>query len=99
MRNQVWARLSGAMGILFVVGFIVLGALSGNSPDYKSSDSDITAWYASHSHRARDIAGIFILAVSATFFSGSSVACARRCELSRAKADAWRASPLRRVRR
>lgn len=68
MTNQVWARLSGAMGVLFVIGFIVLGALSGNSPDYKSSDNDITAWYASHSHRARDIAGFFILAVSATFF-------------------------------
>jgi hypothetical protein len=38
MTNQVWARLSGAMGVLFVIGFIVLGALSGNSPDYKSSD-------------------------------------------------------------
>jgi hypothetical protein len=68
MTNQGWARLSGAMGIPFVIGFIVLGALSGNSPDYKSSDGDIAAWYASHSHRARDIAGIFILAVSATFF-------------------------------
>jgi hypothetical protein len=68
MTNQVWARLSAAMGIPFVIGFIVLGALSGNSPDYKSSDGDITAWYANHSHRARDIAGIFILAVSAIFF-------------------------------
>jgi hypothetical protein len=68
MTNQVWARVSGAMGIPFVVGFILLGAFSGNSPDYRSSNSDITAWYASHSHRVRDIAGIFILAVSATFF-------------------------------
>jgi hypothetical protein len=68
MTNQVWARLSAAMGIPFVIGFIVLGALSGNSPDYKSSDGDIAAWYANHSHRARDIAGIFILAVSAIFF-------------------------------
>jgi hypothetical protein len=68
MTNQVWARLSAAMGSLFVIGFIVLGALSGNSPDYKSSDGDIASWYASHSHRARDIAGIFVLAVSATFF-------------------------------
>src|SRR6266545_3926273 len=68
MTNQVWARVSGAMGIPFVIGFILLGALSGNSPDYRSSNSDITAWYASHSHRVRDIAGIFVLAVSATFF-------------------------------
>jgi hypothetical protein len=68
MTNQVWARVSGAMGIPFVVGFILLGALSGNSPDYRSSNSDITAWYASHSHRVRDLAGIFVLAVSATFF-------------------------------
>jgi hypothetical protein len=68
MTNQSWARLSAAMGIPFVIGFIVLGALSGNSPDYKSSDGDITAWYANHTHRAKDIAGIFILAVSATFF-------------------------------
>jgi hypothetical protein len=56
------------MGVPFVIGFILLGALSGNSPDYRSSNSDITAWYASHSHRVQDIAGIFILAVSATFF-------------------------------
>jgi hypothetical protein len=68
MTTRVWARLSGVTGILFVIGFVVLGALSGNSPDYKSSDGDIAAWYASHSHRARDIAGFFILAVSATVF-------------------------------
>lgn len=68
MTTQGWARLSGAMGILFVVGFIMLGALSGNSPDYKSSDGDINAWYASQSHRTMDVAGIFILAVSATLF-------------------------------
>jgi hypothetical protein len=63
-----WARVSGAMGIPFVVGFVLLGGLSGNSPDYKSSDSKILDWYASHSHRVRDIAGIFVLAVSAVFF-------------------------------
>ena len=68
MTNQGWARLSGAMGIPFVIGFIVFGALSGNSPDYKSSDGDITAWYASHSHRTMDFAGILILAVSANLF-------------------------------
>jgi hypothetical protein len=56
------------MGIVFVIGFVVLGALSGDSPDYKSSDSDITTWYASHSHRVSDIAGIFVLAVSGAAF-------------------------------
>jgi hypothetical protein len=68
MSRSGWARVSGAMGIPFVVGFVLLGALSGNSPDYKSSDSKILDWYASHSHRAGDIAGVFILAVSAAFF-------------------------------
>jgi hypothetical protein len=42
--------------------------LSGNSPDYKSSDSKILDWYASHGHRVSDIAGIFVLGVSAAFF-------------------------------
>jgi len=56
------------MGIPFVIGFVLLGALSGNSPDYKSSDSKILDWYASHGHRVADIAGIFVLAVSAVFF-------------------------------
>jgi hypothetical protein len=68
MSPSRWARVSGAMGIPFVVGFVLLGALSGNSPDYKSSDSKIMDWYASHGHRVRDIAGIFVLAISAVFF-------------------------------
>ena len=48
MSASRWARVSAAMGIPFVVGFVVLGVLSGNSPDYKSSDSKILDWYASH---------------------------------------------------
>jgi hypothetical protein len=68
MNASSWARVSAAMGIPFVVGFVLLGALSGNSPDYKSSDSKILDWYASHSHRVSDIAGIFVLAISAAFF-------------------------------
>ena len=53
------------MGIPFVIGFVLLGVLSGNSPDYKSSDSKILDWYANHGHRVADIAGIFVVAVSA----------------------------------
>jgi hypothetical protein len=56
------------MGIPFVIGFVLLGLLTGNSPDYKSSDGKILDWYASHGHRVADIAGIFVLAVSAVFF-------------------------------
>jgi hypothetical protein len=56
------------MGIPFVIGFVLLGLLSGNSPDYKSSNSKILDWYASHGHRVADIAGILVLAVSAAFF-------------------------------
>jgi hypothetical protein len=56
------------MGVPFVVAFVLLGALSGNSPDYKSSDGKIQDWYASHSHRVGDIAGIFVLAVGAACF-------------------------------
>ena len=56
------------MGIPFVIGFVLLGVLSGNSPDYKSSDSKILDWYANHGHRVADIAGIFVLAVSAVLF-------------------------------
>jgi hypothetical protein len=66
LTGRGWA--GGGMGIVFVVGFVVLGALSGDSPDYKSSDSDITTWYASHSHRVSDFAGIFVLAVSGAAF-------------------------------
>jgi hypothetical protein len=68
MNASGWARVSAAMGIPFVVGFVLLGVLSGNSPDYKSSDSKILDWYSSHSHRVSDIAGIFVLAISAAFF-------------------------------
>jgi hypothetical protein len=68
MNASSWARVNGAMGIPFVVGFVLLGVLSGNSPDYKSSDSKILDWYSSHSHRVSDIAGIFVLAISAAFF-------------------------------
>jgi hypothetical protein len=68
MSASSWARVSAAMGIPFVVGFVLLGVLSGNSPDYKSSDSKILDWYASHGHRVSDIAGIFVLAISAAFF-------------------------------
>jgi hypothetical protein len=66
--NLGWARGSGAMGIPFVIGFILLGVLSGNSPDYKSSDRKILDWYASHSHRVRDIVGFFVLAASVVLF-------------------------------
>ena len=62
------ARVSAAMGIPFAIGFVLLGVLSGNSPDYKSSDAKILDWYASHGHRVGDIAGIFVLAISAGFF-------------------------------
>ena len=55
------------MGIPFVFGFVVLGALSGTRRT-TVSDRKILDWYASHSHRAGDIAGIFVLAVSAAFF-------------------------------
>jgi hypothetical protein len=98
MSPSGWARVSGAMGIPFVVGFVLLGALSGDSPDYKSSDSKILDWYASHSHRVRDIAGIFVLAVSAVFFLwflGQLRATLRAAE---GAGDARRASRSRRAR-
>ena len=68
-----WAPLSG---IAFVVGCLVavglFGGGAGNRP------AEITAYYASHGYRARQIAGFYVLAVAVLFlvwFSG--VLCRR----------------------
>jgi hypothetical protein len=67
MSASAWTRVSGAMGIPFVVAFVVGLVLSGNAPDDTSSDQTIMDYYASHSHRVRDITTFFVLAVGLVF--------------------------------
>jgi hypothetical protein len=67
MSASAWTRVSGAMGIPFVVAFVVGLVLSGNSPDDTSSDQTITDYYASHGHRVRDITTFFVVVVGLVF--------------------------------
>jgi hypothetical protein len=67
MSGSAWSRVSGAMGIPFAIAFVLGLALSGNSPDDTSSDQKIMDYYASHSHRVRDITTFFVLVVGLVF--------------------------------
>jgi len=61
-------RLAAATGIPLVIAWILILALTGNSPDDNSSDHKILSYYASHGHRVRDIVVFFVAAVAAAFF-------------------------------
>jgi hypothetical protein len=67
MNATSWNRVSGAMGIPFVVAYVLLFALNWNSPVDTSSDAKILDYYGSQSHRVREITTFFILAVSLMF--------------------------------
>lgn len=68
MSASAWTRISGAMGLPFVVAYVLLFALTGNSPDDTSSDEKILDYYGSHSHRVKEITMFFVLAVCLIFF-------------------------------
>jgi len=61
--TTAWKRVSGAMGIPFVIAVIVTIALAGNAPDDQSSDEKILDYYASHSNRVKDITTFFVIVV------------------------------------
>ncbi len=63
MNASVWTRVSGAMGIPFVIAYVVTLALTGNAPDDGSSDEKILDYYASHSNRVKDITTFFVIVV------------------------------------
>jgi hypothetical protein len=63
-----FARWSPAAGIVFVILWIVAFAITGSSPDSGDSDSKILSYYADSGHRARDIAGLFLVLAAALFF-------------------------------
>lgn len=57
-----WGTLLGAVGVvLWVIAFIV----DNNSPGAGDSDAKIHDWYASNSHRTREIVAFFIFVVGA----------------------------------
>jgi hypothetical protein len=64
MSASTWTRVGGAMGIPFVVAYVLLFVLTGNSPDDTSSDAKIMDYYGSHSHRVKEITMFFVLAVA-----------------------------------
>jgi len=64
-RSERWGA---AAGVPIVVAWILILALTGNSPSDTSSDNKILSYYASHGHRVRDITVFFVFAVSAAFF-------------------------------
>jgi hypothetical protein len=66
--SSSWARVSGAMGIPFVIAYVLILALTGDSPSDSSSDKKIMDYYGSHSHRVRDITVIFIALAALALF-------------------------------
>ena len=68
MTASGWARVSGAMGIPFVVAYVLILALTGSSPSDTSSDTKIMNYYGSHSHRVRDLTVFFIAIAGAALF-------------------------------
>jgi hypothetical protein len=65
---QNWARWSPVAGIVFVVLWIITFIITGNSPDSSDSDAKIVSYYAESGHRARDIAGLFLVLAASLFF-------------------------------
>jgi hypothetical protein len=65
---QNWARWSPVAGIVFVVLWIITFVITGNSPDSSDSDAKIVSYYAESGHRARDIAGLFLVLAASLFF-------------------------------
>jgi hypothetical protein len=63
MSASAWTRVSGAMGIPFVIAYLVTIALTGDTPDDQSSDEKILDYYASHSNRVKDITTFFVIVV------------------------------------
>jgi hypothetical protein len=63
-----WARWSPATGIIFVALWIVGFAITSGTPDSGSSNAKIVAYYADSGHRARDIAGLFLVLAASLLF-------------------------------
>jgi hypothetical protein len=63
-----WERWSPAAGVVFVALWIIAFAITSGSPDSGDSDAKIVSYYADSGHRARDIAGLFLILAAALFF-------------------------------
>ena len=63
-----WTRLWAAAGLLFVAAYILLLAITSDSPGDTDSDHRIASWYASSSNRARELIVFFIAAAGAVAF-------------------------------
>src|SRR5207302_9754810 len=62
------AKPASAMGIPFVVAYVVILNLTSDSPDDGSSDATIMSYYGSHSHRVRDITAFFVVLAGGALF-------------------------------
>jgi hypothetical protein len=63
-----WSRVSAAMGVPFVIAYVVILNLTNDSPDDSSSDAKIMSYYSSHSHRVRDITAFFVVLAGGALF-------------------------------
>jgi hypothetical protein len=68
MTSTSWARIGGGMGIPFVVVFVVIVLIAGDSPDDQASDTTILDYYASHGNRVRDIVSFFLAVAGLALF-------------------------------
>ncbi len=65
-KSRFWSRLGG-LGIVYAVLFVIAQALIGNGPGTGASGAAIVTYY--RSHRASEIAGVFVVAVAVVAFS------------------------------
>jgi len=63
-----WSRWSPGAGIVFVVLWVVVFAITSGSPETGDSDNKILSYYASSGHRTRDIVGLFLVLAASLFF-------------------------------
>jgi Domain of unknown function (DUF4386) len=78
MTFKLWDRWAPSLGILTVVCWALAFAVAGSNPSTDDSDSQITSYYMSHSHQAKQIAGFFIFMAGVLLFFGFLAALRRR---------------------
>lgn len=62
---RVWERWGAFLGAIGVALWVVAFAIDNNSPSAGDSDAKIHDWFASSSHRTREIVAFFIFAIGA----------------------------------
>jgi hypothetical protein len=62
---RLWERWGASLGALGIVLWAIAFISDNNSPSPGDSDAKIQAWYASSSHRHREVIAFFLIAVGA----------------------------------